>query len=47
MDIPDDYLDFARQYWSKHPNANNAEIKIEYLKTKQGKQAVNTRLLGG
>ena len=43
----DDYLDFADEYRKKFPNATRAKIKTEYLKTKQGKQAMNTRLLGG
>ena len=42
----DDYLDFADEYRKKFPNATKAKIKTEYLKTKQGKQAMNTRLLG-
>ena len=46
MDIPDDYLDYADEYRKEHPNANNAEVRAEYLKTNQGKQAMNTRLLG-
>jgi len=42
-----DLVNFAFQYKANHPDADTNEIVQEYNKTKQGKQAMNTRLLGG
>ena len=44
---PRAYGKFVAQYKEKYPKATEDEIYEEYLKTQQGKQAMNTRLLGG
>jgi len=44
---PREYMKFGLQYKEENPNADEEEIYEEYLKTQQGKQAMNTRLLGG
>ena len=38
---------FAAKYLRQHPDATDEKIYEEYLKEHQGKQAMNTRLLGG
>ena len=46
-----EYRKFARQYEEDHPeidiDVDEDKVIAEYNKTKQGKQAMNTRLLGG
>ena len=40
-------LDFTLNYLKKNPSASREEINAAYLQSQQGKQAMNTRLLGG
>jgi len=42
-----DPVDFTLDYINKHPSATKTEIKNAYKESKQGKQAMNTCLLGG
>ena len=44
---PRAYGKFVAQYIRQNPDATDDEIYEEYVKTQQGKQAMNTRLLGG
>ena len=46
MDLRE-YSRFARQYWIRRPEADDDEVIQKYNESKQGKQASNTRLLGG
>ena len=47
---PQEYEEFANEYRASNRNAKDGEILLAYLTGKQkqrGKQAMNTRLLGG
>ena len=44
---PLEYTNFAFQYKNDNPNATAQQTYDAYMASKQGKQAMNTRLLGG